>query len=235
MIPELIPDWPAPVAVKSFFTTRMGGFSRAPYESLNLALHVDDDPQIVQRNRRLLPVPGDPLWLNQVHSDTCIDASRVVPMAAPAQADASFTREAGRVLVVMVADCLPVLLASTDGSVIAVAHAGWRGLANGVIESTLTSIGGGDMMAWLGPAIGPCHYVVGAEVRHCFPEQTGFAAMPDGQFAMDLYSIARQQLEALGVACFGGGYCTYCDEAQFFSYRRDGVTGRMAGLIWMQR
>jgi YfiH family protein len=133
----------------------------------------------------------------------------------------------------MVADCLPVVLTSRGGDIVGIAHAGWRGLADGVLSSTAIALGVGSMLAWMGPAIGPCHYLVGEDVRSRFSSATGFAEVSEGRFSMDLYAIANEQLQHLGIEVFGGGLCTYCDSARFFSYRRDGVTGRMGGFIWM--
>ena len=232
---KLVPDWPAPMNVKTLITTRQGGFSAPPYESNNLGLHVGDDPDIVKRNRAAMGLPCEPRWLDQIHSAICLDAdvAGADGLAAQTTADACVTRRRGQVLAVMAADCLPVLLTNRDGSAVAVAHAGWRGLADGILASVIAAFDAGQIMAWLGPAIGPCHYEVGASVRECFPSDVGFVLMENGQYRMDLYQIARSQLESRGVAVFGGGLCTYCDPVRFFSYRRDGVTGRMAGFIWL--
>ena len=227
----ITPDWPAPPNVMACFTTREGGVSQGPWRSLNLGAHVGDDPEAVADNRRLLRFPSVPCWLNQVHSDRCIDVDG--PWEPEPGADAAVTRQPGRILAVMVADCLPVLFCSRSGDRVGVAHAGWRGLADGVLEAAVAQLGGSDLLAWLGPAIGPCHYEVGEDVRCRFEEEGAFSRNPGGSFQMNLASIARYRLEALGVTCSGGGVCTYCDEQQFFSYRRDGVTGRMGGFVWL--
>jgi YfiH family protein len=227
---NLVPDWPAPLNIKVLFSDRRGGFSHAPYTSLNLGSHVGDAAALVARNRASIDVPGEPFWLEQNHTDTCINAD---VRATDRLGDASITRQQGKVLAIMVADCLPVVFTSHCGDIVGIAHAGWRGLADGVLSSTVISLGAGSMLAWVGPAIGPCHYTVGEEVRARFSSATGFEEVSEGKFSMDLYAIANEQLQALDVEVFGGGLCTYCDSSRFFSYRRDGVTGRMGGFIWM--
>ena len=227
---SLVPNWPAPSNIKVLFSDRRGGFSSAPYAGLNLGAHVGDDAALVVRNRASIDVPAEPYWLEQTHTDICINADADV---CNRLGDASITRKQGMVLAIMVADCLPVVFTSLDGDIVGIAHAGWRGLANGVLSSTVTALGAGSILAWIGPAIGPCHYNVGEDVRTRFSSATGFAEGSEGKFSMDLYAIANEQLQALDVEVFGGGLCTYCDSSRFFSYRRDGVTGRMGGFIWM--
>jgi YfiH family protein len=227
---SLVPDWPAPTNIRAFFSDRRGGYSAAPYASLNLGSHVGDDATTVIRNRASIEVPAEPFWLEQAHTDICINADSD---ATDRLGDASVTREPGKVLAIMVADCLPVLFASRGGNVVGIAHAGWRGLADGVLSSTVTALGADSMLAWMGPAIGPCHYKVGEDVRTRFSSGTGFIEGSESKFSMDLYAIANEQLQSLGVEVYGGGLCTYCDSSRFFSYRRDGVTGRMGGFIWM--
>ncbi len=235
----IIPDWDAPPGVRAAVTTRSGGVSQAPFASLNLATHVGDDPQAVAENRRLLHealhLPAAPLWLEQVHGREVCDA------ANPAcRADAAYADRPGVVLVVLTADCLPVMLASRDGREIGLAHAGWRGLLAGVLEALAGRFGAspGAIQAWLGPAIGPSAFEVGEEVRAAFLAQDGRAAeafVPSrpGHWYADLYALARQRLAARGILdVHGGGLCTVSDAARFYSYRRDGVTGRMASLIW---
>lgn len=224
------PEWPSPGHVRAFFTTRQGGFSAPPYESLNLALHVGDENGRVKRNRDLVELPAPPLYLNQVHGNRCVSAEDIV---SPVDADASYTDKTRTILTVMVADCLPVLFASRQSRIVGAAHAGWRGLANGVLSETVKAMGIEGLIAWMGPAIGPCHYEVGKDVQDQFTDEVGFTENESGRFQMDLYQIARRQLTDLGVEVFGGGFCTYCDEQRFFSYRRDGVTGRMASFIWL--
>ncbi len=235
----ITPDWPVPAHVKSLMTTRAGGVSVGPFASLNLGAHVQDDPIAVAENRRHLreTLPAEPIWLNQVHATQVIQADTVggVP-----NADASFTRTPNTVCAVLTADCLPVLFCACDGSVIAAAHAGWRGLAAGVLEATLAvmQVPPGEVIAWMGAAIGPDAFEVGAEVRDTFiashPQSVAAFKPQQQKWLADIYTLARIQLNACGVsAVYGGGLCTYTDAARFYSYRRDGTTGRMATLIWL--
>lgn len=236
----ILPDWPAPPNVRALVTTRHGGVSSGPYASLNLGDHVGDDPAAVAENRRILrsQLPAEPRWLRQVHDTLCIDATQAAPVC---EADAAFARRPGVVCAVLTADCLPVLMCDTDGTVVAAAHAGWRGLAAGVIESTVAAMGvpTDRLLAWLGPAIGPQHFEVGGEVRDIFlahdPQAAeAFVARPNGKWLCDIYRLATQRLTALGVCRpASADFCTVRDEARFFSYRRDGATGRMASLIWL--
>ncbi|OWY40311.1 hypothetical protein CEK28_06215 [Xenophilus sp. AP218F] len=238
----LLADWPAPARVRTLIATRAGGVSQPPYASLNLGLHVGDAPQDVAANRALLRerLPAEPAWLNQVHGVAVVDAASVGD--APPDADASFARAPGAVCAAMTADCLPVLLCDEDGSVVAAAHAGWRGLCDGVIEATVAAMGAEPrrLLAWLGPAIGPDAFEVGPEVRAAFMARdpaaaAAFSPIDDGKYLADIYLLARQRLAAQGVErVYGGDFCTVIDRARFFSYRRDGVTGRMASLIWLQ-
>ena len=232
-IKTIVPEWPIPQNVRAFFTERCGGHSAAPYESLNLGTHVGDAPDMVERNRSSLDLPASPFWLSQTHSNLCIDADAGEQSFTP-EADASTTRAQGRVLSVLVADCVPLLLADRKGGVVGVAHAGWRGLANGVIDSVVDAMNVQGLCAWIGPAIGDCHYTVGEDVRSKFQSDEGFKATGEGMFAMDLAGIAACQLSLRGVEVFGGEFCTQCNDERFFSYRRDGVTGRMAGFIWLE-
>jgi YfiH family protein len=241
-IPILQPDWPAPPGVRAISTLRGGGVSSGPFASLNLGLHVGDDPVCVRENRRLLveqlALPSEPSWLSQVHGNRCMEAG----FTDTPKADASLTDRPGIVCAVMTADCLPLLICKGDGSAVAAVHAGWRGLANGVIESTIATLKSTDILVWLGPAIGPDAFEVGAEVRDIFVDQDpalagAFRAQPGDRFLADIYRIARSTLKRLGVApenLFGGDWCTYHQADQFFSYRRDGATGRMASLIWRE-
>ncbi len=241
----ITPDWPAPPSVKALFTTRGGGFSKPPYHSLNLGNHVDDDPVAVAQNRALLRelLPEDPKWLKQVHGTKAvrIDAEGCTGTCS---GDAAFTRYPARVCAVLVADCLPILLCNSAGTLVGVVHAGWRGLSEGIIEQTVSAMGAGNasLMAWLGPAIGPEHFEVGEEVRQAFIQRnkdSALAFLPrpssrDGKWLANLFLLAKQQLKKAGVnEIHGGGECTFSDPARFFSYRRDGSTGRMAGLIWL--
>lgn len=234
------PDWPVPKGVRAISTLRPGGVSNGPYASLNLGQHVGDDPARVSENRRRLrselSLPDEPLWLRQVHGTRIIDAGTPDDPTA----DGSTACRPGLVCAVMTADCLPVLLCSHDGQRIGAVHGGWRGLAAGIIEAAVGVLGAGGLTAWLGPAIGPHAFDVGDEVHRAFlvrgPE-FGEAFRPAGRGAWkaDLHAIARLQLAAAGVTdVHGGEHCTYSDSQRFFSYRRDGTTGRMATLIWRE-
>jgi polyphenol oxidase len=246
VIRVLTPDWPVPRRVRAAFTLRVGGVSAPPFESLNVAAHVGDVATAVVENRRRLcaqlQLPAEPAWIEQVHGTDVAELDVLPEGRAPrVAADASVSRRAGRVCVVQVADCLPVLFAACDGSAIAAAHAGWRGLAAGVLEATVAEldVDASRLMAWLGPAIGPEHFEVGDEVRAVFvarePESArAFAANARGRWQCDLSALARRRLIALGVTqIFGGPWCTFADPARFFSYRRDGRCGRMAALLWL--
>ncbi len=238
----LQPEWPAPAAVRAAATTRIGGVSAAPFHSLNLAGHVGDDERAVSENRsglvQTLGLPAEPRWLNQVHG--CDVAA--IPSCDSFDADAAWSDRPGDVCVVMTADCLPLLMCNSAGTGVAAVHAGWRGLCDGVIEAALSrfSVPSGDLMAWLGPAIGPRAFEVGGEVREAFVRrdkeaEEAFVAGEQGKWLADLFALARMRLRKAGVeAVYGGGLCTYSDEERFFSYRRDGVTGRMASLIWIE-
>jgi purine-nucleoside/S-methyl-5'-thioadenosine phosphorylase / adenosine deaminase len=241
------PDWPAPAGVFALSTARIGGCSKPPFDSLNLAHHVGDSDAAVSANRailiRALPVGATVQWLSQVHGDRVIVAGRG---GAHPQADACWSREPGRACAVMTADCLPVLFCSVAGDVVAAAHAGWRGLLRGVLENTVAAMGvpPHKLLAWLGPAIGPRVFEVGPEVRSGFlavapPSSKAstaacfspHAANPGHYFA-DLYTLARLRLQEAGMRqVTGGDFCTFTDAERFFSYRRDGRTGRMASII----
>jgi polyphenol oxidase len=237
------PEWAARAGVRCAFTLRTGGVSGAPYDSLNVGAHVGDLSAAVQENRRRvgerLRLPGEPVWLQQVHGVGVADLDDE-PLAV--RADAAVTRVPGRVCVIQVADCMPVLFAARDGSAVGAAHAGWRGLAGGVLEETVRHLGvpATQVVAWLGPTIGQGHFEVGDEVREAFVSHdpgaiSAFEANARGRWQCDLYSLARRRLAALDIRDIsGGGWCTYTDAARFFSYRRDGQCGRMAALIWME-
>ena len=235
--------WPAAARVRAVTTVRTGGVSAAPFDTLNLGDHVGDDAVAVHTNRaRLrtnLALPAEPLWLTQVHGTRVVAAAQAVPGT---QADGSFTDRPGVVCAVLTADCLPVFLCDRAATRVAVVHAGWRGLAAGVVEQGLAAMGvsGDQMLAWLGPAIGPQAFEVGDEVRQAFVDHQPQAAMAfqkntAGRHYADIYALARLRLAAAGVAqVYGGEYCTYTQGQRFFSYRRDGLTGRMAALTWLE-
>lgn len=242
----LIPDWPAPANVRSLQTTRLGGVSLPPYDSLNLGDHVGDAPDAVQQNRvRISNMTGSsPCWLQQVHGTAVFDLdhdSLPADGSAPV-ADAAISREAGKVCVVMTADCLPLLFCDRAGTVVAAAHAGWRGLCDGVIEHTVAAmqVPASEILVWLGPAIGRDAFEVGEEVRTAFASQSAQAASAfrpsptaGNKWFADIFALARQRLHALGIdAIYGGGVCTVSDPARFFSHRRSAPCGRLATLIW---
>lgn len=245
----IVPDWPAPPGVRAASTLRAGGVSLPPWHSLNLGEHVGDDPARVAENRRLLGralnLPEEPAWLDQVHG---AEVLRLDEAGLPARrvADGAATGRPGRVLAVLTADCLPVLFCRADGRRIGIAHAGWRGLAAGVLEAAFAALEApaDKVMAWIGPGIGRDAYEVGAEVRDaCLAASADaeacFAPGRPGRWQCDLAGLARQRLEALGLArIHGGQWCTHADAARFYSHRRDGVqrpTGRMATLLWLER
>ena len=239
----LVPDWPAPPTVRALSTTRLGGVSCGPYASLNLAQHCGDAVQAVAENRQrlqaLLNLAAPPLWLNQVHGTRVVALEQAQGLES---ADASTSYSSGRACVVMTADCLPVLFCNRAGTLVAAAHAGWRGLVGGVLEATIAALpcSASELLAWLGPAIGPSAFEVGEEVRAAFIAHdpaaiTSFQPSPNGRWLADLYRLARQRLAAVGVsAVYGGGRCTFSEAEYFHSYRRDGAhSGRMASLVWL--
>jgi len=262
----ITPDWPAPPRVRCAFTLRSGGVSVPPYDSRNVGAHVGDDVAAVAENRRRLRehlrLSAEPVWLQQVHGTGVVDldmltgqvrARAVAALGAmegglPAdgalgtmRADAAVTRVGQSVCVIQVADCMPVLFAARDGSAVGAAHAGWRGLAGGVLEQTVRALNvpAAGLIAWLGPTISKQHFEVGDDVRTAFVSvdpgaATSFVINTRGRWQCDLYELARRRLAALGVRdVFGGEWCTYADSARFFSFRRDGQCGRMAALIWL--
>lgn len=251
MIPRYIDvDWPAPPTVRALATTRLGGHSAAPYASFNLGDHVGDDGSAVAANRRLLaealPQGASVSWLSQVHGTTVVEAAQGGP---PPLADAQWSRTKGVACAVLTADCLPVLLCSAAGDVVAAAHAGWRGLLAGVLEATVAAMDtqSASVLAWLGPAIGPAAFEVGEEVRDAFlaaatPSDVAaitacFVLVParPGHYLADLPALARARLKGVGVTnVSGGNWCTHSDSERFFSFRRDGQTGRMASLILLR-
>ncbi len=244
--PDLIlPDWPAPPGVHAAFTLRSRGVSQPPFGTFNVAAHVGDDPRAVAENRAALRaslrLPAEPVWLEQVHAHRVVDLDNETSRELSDPADAAVTRTPGRICVIQVADCLPVLFAAADGSAVGAAHAGWRGLAGGVLEATVRAMNTppAQLFAWMGPAIGQAHFEVGEEVRAAFlaadaGAEGAFAANERGRWQCDLYALARQKLAALGVlSVHGGSWCTYADAERFFSYRRDGRCGRMAAVVWI--
>ena len=236
-------DWPAPPGVRVLSSFRSGGASAPPYDSLNLGDHVGDDPRAVAENRRQLQLaaglPAEPVWLEQVHGVNVADLDSHGPYGP---ADAVVTRRFGRVCAILTADCLPVVIASESGETIAAAHAGWRGLKDGVIGATVQAMGVAPqrLIVWLGPAIGPRHFEVGAEVREAFlavdsKNVDAFEGNARGRFMADLALLARRQLGRLGITrIYGGGECTYTRADRYFSHRRDGVTGRQGTFIWRE-
>jgi polyphenol oxidase len=241
----ILPNWPAPAEVRALSTQRWGGVSGVPFESLNLGAHVGDSGEAVGENRRRLRtsagLPAEPVWLSQQHGTNVLDLDGAHD--APAGADASFTRRPGRVCAILTADCMPVLLASDSGAGVAAAHAGWRGVAAGVIEATVRALAlpPQSLLAWLGPAIGPVHFEIGAEVREellrADPEaEAAFEQNARGRYMANLAALVRRRLKRLGIArIYGGDACTYAAPEEYFSYRRDGRTGRQATLIWLEK
>lgn len=235
----LQPDWPAPPNIHAATTLRIGGVSLGKYASLNLATHVNDDPELVRQNRRIiksrLNLPSEPIWLHQTHSNVAI---KITATSVPLHGDASYTDQADVVCAVMTADCLPLLICAADGNEIAAIHAGWRGLLDGIIDNTINALQSRDVLVWLGPAIGPGCFEVGGEVRSAYLKKSSdytyaFKKHKQGKWLADIYQLARINLSALGISkVYGGHFCTVTDHERFYSYRRDKDTGRMATLIW---
>lgn len=246
----LSPDWPAPARVRAGVTLRSGGFSDSGYRSFNPADHVGDDPAAVLANRRLLQEyigSGHPLfWLRQVHGNklVSIHGENKIRRDCP-EADAIYTAQSNIACAILTADCLPVFFCSKDGREVALAHAGWRGLAAGVLENTLAAFQAGpdDILVWFGPAIGPCHFEVGNEVRQAFLDGPGskkdlqaafIPGVASGKWMADIYRLGKCRLQALGLhSIYGGGHCTVCEEERFFSFRRDRQCGRNASFIYL--
>ncbi|MFZ3183004.1 MAG: peptidoglycan editing factor PgeF [Pseudomonas sp.] len=235
----LLPDWPAPARVKACVTTRVGGISQPPFDSFNLGDHVEDDPHSVSINRQRLQaaIGCSPAWLRQVHGIQVVaaDSGQIL------EADASYSAAGGVACAVLTADCLPVLFCDRAGTRVAAAHAGWRGLVGGVLEATVQAMAlpAEQLLAWLGPAIGPAAFEVGGEVREAFvskhpqAEAAFVPSLNQGRFMADIYALARIRLAACGVAAvYGGGFCTVSDP-RFYSYRRAAHTGRFASLVWL--
>jgi YfiH family protein len=237
--PWIKPDWIAPANVHAATTLRVGGVSQAPYASLNPAIHVADDAADVTENRRkittMLKLPGEPKWLQQVHGNAVVECNHNHQNLI---ADASYTQRSGIVCAILTADCLPILICNTNGTQIAAVHAGWRGLLAGIIENTVAKFQQQTLLAWLGPAIGPNCFEVDGDVRNGFIDKSpvfaaAFSAQDNGKWMADIYQLARIILKRLdNIDIFGGEFCTMTDSTRFYSYRRDGQTGRMATLIW---
>lgn len=238
----IIPNWPAPKNIKAFASTRIGGYSKPPYEGLNLGTHVGDDNDVVKRNRALLAeyaaMPSAPVWLNQTHSTVVTEVNQ--PTNEVLNADGLFTQNTGIVCSAMTADCLPVLLTNLAGTQVAAVHAGWRGLADGIVENALRHFDG-QVMAWVGPAIGKQAFEVGEDVRKAFcafdPQATlAFQAKDEPEkYLADMNQLVTQRLNNFGVTqIYYSDLCTYHNPKQFYSYRRDGVTGRQATFIWIE-
>lgn len=238
----ILPNWPAPASVKALSSTRIGGFSLPPYAGLNLGMHVGDDPVTVARNRNLLQqqanMPGSPVWLNQTHSTVVLEVDQ--PTCDVLNADGVWTSSARVVCSAMTADCLPVLICNTDGSKVAAVHAGWRGLSSGIVENALAQFKHQDVLVWLGPAIGPQAFEVGDDVLAAFcaaDDQAAQAFQPGkqtGKWWADMNQLTRLRLAKLGIdRVFDNNLCTYQHADTFYSYRRDGVTGRQASFIWI--
>ncbi len=235
------PNWPAPKNIKSLCTTRISGASQSPWESFNLATHVGDNLTHVEKNRQRLinqgGLPSEPQWLNQTHSTIAVQLDNFDNR----NADASITQKVNQVAVVLTADCLPLLICNKQGTEIAAIHAGWKGLLDGIVINTITAMQSKpiDLMVWLGPAISQAHFEVGVEVKQQFSEsyqhtEQHFKTLSSHKYLADLYGLAKDQLSQLGVTgIYGGGFCSYTEKDKFYSYRRDGVTGRMASLVWI--
>lgn len=238
----IIPNWSAPNNIKAFTSTRIGGFSLPPFNGLNVGMHVGDDPALVARNREWLQemsqMPSSPIWLNQTHSTNVIEVKQSTE--AVLDADGLFTSSPLVVCSVMTADCLPILITNTQGTQVAAVHAGWRGLAGGIVENAVQQFSG-DLLVWLGPAIGTQAFEVGDDVRQAFCDrdsdatQAFFATSAQGKWLANLVKLARLRLAKLGIEqVYSCDLCTYQYSQQFYSYRRDGVTGRQASFIWME-
>jgi YfiH family protein len=238
------PDWPAPARVKAWVTERSGGASSSSYAALNLATHVGDAPEHVAENRARLragvPLPSEPVWLEQVHGATVLDLDLDRDAVGPA--DGAVTSRAGVVCAVLTADCLPVIFAARDGSRVGVAHAGWRGLLNGVLPAAVRALQAppAEVVAWLGPAISSPSYEVGADVRDAYlardaEASAAFSPNARGRWQADLYALARTSLVGAGVKdVHGGGFCTFAEAYRFFSHRREAPCGRFATLVWLE-
>lgn len=247
--PWIVPNWPAPKWIQALTTLRSGGASVGPFQSFNLANHVNDDPAAVLKNRDFLKkqakLPSDPIWLQQVHGTRVIHVEDFHPSDPPPEADAAISTTPGKIASVLTADCLPILLCNDAGAEVAAIHAGWRGLASGIIETTVAALtsNGEQLLAWLGPAIGPTAFEVGEEMKSAFTQpkdETAFkpfisqGSNTEQKWTADIYQLARFRLQALNITrIYGGDYCTFSEPERFYSFRRSNPTGRMATIIWM--
>jgi YfiH family protein len=242
----ITPDWPSPRNVRALTTLRTGGVSQGAYQSFNLAVHTEDDPVRVEQNRQLLKryhhLPRNPMWLSQVHSDHVICIDDIPAEAETPVADGAWSKQPGHVCAVMTADCLPVLLCNKQGTRVAAVHAGWRGLASGIVTEGVRVMQepAEQLLVWLGPAIGPTAFEVGSDVVQAFTDKDArnvkaFKQVDNSHWLCNIYHLARNELNALGLtAIYGGDLCTYEEAERFYSFRRDGKTGRMASLIWFE-
>lgn len=242
MLDLIIPDWPAPHWIKAYTTTRLGGFSHVPYHSLNIAMHVGDNLEDVSKNRQLLQhnlhLKAPIIWLEQAHGNKAISADHPISNLV---ADAIYSKKKQTVCAIQTADCLPLLVCSSNRYCVAAIHAGWKGLSKGIIENTIEALDlpASDILVWLGPAIGPQAFVVGEEVFHTFIDkdpdaEIAFQSIGDKKWQANLYKLAQQRLHKLGItSIYGGRYCTFSDSTCFFSFRRNPITGRMLSLIWI--
>ncbi len=257
MIKSIYPYWPAPTNIRAFTTTRIGGVSSTPFDSLNLGSRTGDDLNNIVENRRHIisaeNIPSEPYWLNQTHSTNVLDISEIQLQPATGlidnserfEADGSYTRQANQVSVVLTADCMPVLFCSIKGNQVAAAHAGWRGLCHGILEETAKKFycKASDIIVWLGPAIGATKFEVGDEVKKQFEAYDANARQAfklidakKQKYLANLYMIAKQRLNSIGIKqIYGGNYCTYTERDLFYSYRRENKTGRMATMIWFEK
>lgn len=238
----ITPQWPAPKNIQAYSTLRYPGHSLGVYTGCNLALHVGDNATHVLANRQQIisqaQLPAEPKWLNQTHSATAILAETISEFNTPPDADACYTQKTNTVCIIMTADCLPILITNKQGTEIAAVHAGWRGLANGIIESTLTALSSNpeDLLIWIGPSISQPHYEVGEDFYHAFTYQQAFQPIQNNKWLADVPLLAKQRLIQLGVHSddiYLSNECTYAHPAHYFSYRRDNITGRMASFIYM--
>ncbi len=236
-------DWPAPKNVKAFVTTRQNGFSHSQYKGFNLATHVNDDFALVQKNRQALKtdlqLKAEPFWLEQTHSTHCVKWQDVAHLSQKIEADASYSYFKEQVCVVMTADCLPILFTNRQGDWIAACHAGWRGLADGIVQNTVSQYSNEktELIAWIGPALMQKHFEVGHDVKDIFVKQDEnylqfFQANQNARFQFDFIGLAKQILNSYGIKVYGGKHCSYSEQELFYSFRRDNQTGRMASLIW---